>query len=428
MTEALLHYIWKFRLFDSGNFFTKTGEQIDVLHPGIHNPNSGPDFLQAKIRIGNKVWVGNVEIHLQAHEWYGHQHQQDNAYNNVVLHVVFNSSNEYVTAKNGAQIPCAELCNLIDKKLLHRYALLMNSAQAIPCASGIVDIDDFTIQHTLSNMAVERLEEKVATVLNRLENSNGDWELTAWKMIARYLSSGVNRDMMEAVVGNLNINILCKHQDKQLQIEAMMFGIAGLLEESFKDDYPLQLQREFKYLKRLHGLKQLEPGVFMWAKIRPANFPTIRLAQLAALVSTDVKFFARLMFCNTLRELEELFNVVVHPYWQNHYRFDETTDRSIGKIGKSTIHIIILNAIIPLLFAYGKYKGEEKYKTRALQMLESLKAEANTITKTFRSLGINATSALESQGMIQLKLNYCDKFKCLDCTIGNKILRKPSAT
>ena len=423
MTEALLHYIWKLRLFNADNLLTKSGEVIEIIHQGFHNHDSGPDFLNAKIRIGKNTWAGNVELHVNGNEWYQHKHQQDDAYNNVILHVVMESKEDFVTAKNAATIPCLELKGRINEQLLSRYEALMRAATSIPCANSIKQVDSFVIDNAIERNTIERLERKVNAIVDMLHASNGDWEHTAWQMIARYLGSGVNRDPMEQVVKQIPVSVLSKHADNALQIEAMVFGVSGLLKGDFADDYPRQLQKEFNYLKRFHSLNVLEPGVFRWAKIRPANFPTVRLAQLAAVMMSDVKIFSRLLKCESIKEIESLFLIKPNVYWQNHYRFDEVSEKGVGKIGATTIAIIAINAIVPLLFAYGKHKGEESFCDKAVSLLQSIDAEVNVITKTFGTFNIAAQSAFQSQGMVQLKQNYCNNFRCLDCGIGNAILK-----
>ncbi len=423
MTEALLHYLWKFRLFDAGNLETKSGEKIEIIHQGFHNHDSGPDFLNAKIRIGKNTWAGNVELHINGNEWHQHKHQMDDAYNNVILHVVLESKEDFVSANNSAKIPCLELKNQIDTQLLNRYETLMRAATAIPCANSIKQVDSFVIDSAIERCAIERLERKVNTIVALLDASNGDWEHVAWQMLARYLGSGVNRDAMENVMKQIPVPVLSKHADNALQIEAMVFGVSGLLKGDFSDDYPRQLQKEFNYLKRLHSLNVLESGVFRWAKIRPANFPTVRLAQLAAVMLKDVKIFSRLLTCNSIKEIENLFLIKPNVYWKNHYRFDEVSERGVRQIGETTIDIIAINAVVPLLFAYGKHKGEESFCDKAVALLQTIDAEINVVTKTFQSLNVVPQSAFQSQGLVQLKQHYCNNFRCLDCGIGNAILR-----
>lgn len=423
MTEALLQYIWKLRLFNAENLVTKSGEAVEVIHQGFHNHDSGPDFLNAKIRIGKNTWAGNVELHVNGNEWHQHKHQQDDAYNNVILHVVLESKEDFVTANNAAKIPCLELKGRIDAQLLSRYEALMRAATSIPCANSIGLVDSFVIDNVIERNTIERLERKVNAIVALLDASNGDWEHTAWQILARYLGSGVNRDAMENVVKQIPVSVLSKHADSALQIEAIVFGVSGLLKGNFADEYPRQLQKEFNYLKRLHSLNVLEQGVFRWAKIRPANFPTVRLAQLAAVMLSDVKIFSRMLKCNSLEEIKGLFLIKPNTYWRNHYRFDELAEQGVEKIGATTIDIIAINAIVPLLFAYGKHKGEESFCDKALALLQSINAEVNVITKTFQAFNISAQSAFQSQGLVQLKQNSCDNFLCLECGIGNAILR-----
>lgn len=422
MTESLLHYLWKFRLFNSNALFAKSGEEVEIINCGTHNHNSGPDFFNAKIKIGNKTWAGNVEIHTDGKEWYAHKHHLDAAYKNVVLHVVLEAEDLFFKCLENDTIPCLELKGRIDEKLLARYDYLMRSELPFPCAASLKNVDEFTQQNMLERVAIERLENKTKHIEAQLKTTNGDWEQVCWQTLARYLGSGIHGDALELTAANIPIKTIAKHSDNVLQIEAMIFGVAGMLNKSFANDYPNELKREFNYLKRLHSLPELNKEIFKWAKTRPANFPTIRLAQLAALAQNIQHIFSKLLkgdvqFINTF-----LSKLEVNSYWKNHFRFDEEAENKFSSIGKSTVQVITINAIVPLLFAYGKNTGNEILTEKALDILRQYKPEVNTTISLYKKYGMAAPNALFTQGILQLKSNYCDKKQCINCSIGNSIL------
>ncbi len=424
MTEALLQFIWKFQLFNASALQTVSGEPVQVIRQGVQNFNSGPDFLNAKIKIGNQVWAGNIELHVNGKDWLVHGHQHDAAYNNVVLHVTLETDSDFVQAANGAKIHCAALRTLLSEHLLSRYEELMSSTLPIPCANRIKSIDEFVFQTELEKRAVERLEQKVSRITDLLAQSKNDWEQVAWQMVARYLGGNINKEPMEAIFHHLPVSVMMKHADSLPQLEAMIFGVAGLLRGKFLDDYPQLLQREFNYLKRLHSLHEMESGVFRWAKVRPAGFPSVRLAQIAALCFRTPKLFSALLHCSAAGEVNELLACEVSAYWVNHYRFDEQSKKSVKRIGTTAIHSIVVNAIAPLLFAYGKHKGEEKFCDNAIYLLTQLPPESNHVIKVFEGLQLKPKDAFQSQGMIQLKNNYCNNFQCLNCSVGSAVLGK----
>lgn len=423
MTESLLHYLWKFRLFNQTRLNTKSDETVEIIHPGIHNHNSGPDFFNAKIKIGNKTWAGNVEIHFNGNEWYLHKHQFDAAYKNVVLHVVFQADNLYYECLENKTIPCLELKGRVDENLLSRYNFLMQNELPFPCAASLKNIEEFIQHNMLERAAVERLENKTKHIEDQLKATNGDWEQTCWQTVARYLGSGIHGDALELVARNIPITTIAKHSNNSLQIEAIVFGVAGMLNEVFADDYPNELKREFNYLKRLHSLPEMNKGIFKWAKTRPANFPTLRLAQLAALAQNMQHIFSKLLK-DDIQFLAGLLNKLeVNIYWKNHFRFDEEAENKFSSIGKNTLQIITINAIVPLLFAYGKNTGNEMLTEKAVDILRQSKPEINATISLFKKYGMAAPNALLTQGVLQLKNSYCNNKQCLNCSIGNSILK-----
>ncbi|MBX2902001.1 MAG: DUF2851 family protein [Chitinophagales bacterium] len=423
MTESLLHYLWKFRLFNNQGLQTKSGEPIEVLHPGIHNTNSGPDFFNAKIKIGNKTWAGNIEIHVDGKDWYTHRHHKDAAYKNVILHVVLHTSSTYVECLENTTIPCVELQNNIAQNLLAQYQNLMDNQLPFPCAASVANTNELIKKNMLERASIERLESKINHIERLLKNSNGNWEQVCWQLMARYLGSGIHGDALEQTATQIPLKIIAKHYGNTTQIEALIFGVAGLLQETFTDDYPILLKREFNYLKQLHQLPTLNAGIFKWAKTRPANFPTIRLAQLAALANAAQSLFSKLLESNIHFLTPFLHSLDVNTYWKTHFRFNEAAENKFTRIGKNTQQILAVNAVAPLLFAYGKNTGNELMVEKSLDILRQFPPEKNATTNLYKQYGFTAESALDTQGILQLNHTYCLPKKCLNCSIGNHIMQ-----
>jgi hypothetical protein len=423
MNEKLLHFIWKFRLFDQGNLMTTEGEPVDIVNPGMHNTNSGADFQQAKVRVGKTLWAGNVEIHIQSGDWFAHKHNADTAYNNVILHVVYEQKGNGAVMKNGETIPTLELKNRIRPELLSRYEELAKRQDWIPCARFFKDADEFVTRSFLDRLLVERLESKVAQVNALLAASENDWENVMFQMIARYLGASINKDAFYSLAKSLPVKVWAKYQYDTLQVEALVFGQAGFLSETFTDEYPNQLRKEYNYLKRLHQLQPMDKHLWKFLRLRPSNFPTLRLAQLAALMGKEVKLLSQILEAKDIKAIHRFFEVEVSEYWRTHYQFDKPSKKVDNHLGTAMKDILLINAVAPVLFAYGKYKGDEDYCDRAVQLLESCKPESNSIITGWKKLEMKPTNAFESQYLLQLKGEYCDKFRCLDCAIGYGVLR-----
>lgn len=417
MTERLLQYIWKFQYFNHSNLLTETGETLEVLHPGNLNHNQGPDFTAAKIRIGETIWAGNIEIHINTSNWNDHGHSQDANYKNVILHVVW-------THDAALALPCATfvLQHRVAKVLLGKYDELMNAHSYIPCQKNIGQVNAITWQSWKERLLVERLEQRTRFISELLQKSNNHWEEICWWLLARNFGTKVNSDSFEAIARSLPVKILAKHKGQLLQLEALLFGQAGLLEAAFAEDYPILLQKEYRFLKKKYNLERIKsPLAFL--RMRPYNFPTVRLAQLAMLVHQSQHFFSKIKACATVEAVKELLQVTANDYWHYHYRFDELSGFKKKKLGTQMTENILINTVIPLLFAYGYQQHEPAYKEKALQWLEAVKAEENSITNIFTSLHIENKAAFDSQALIQLKNEYCDKRRCLDCSVGNQLLK-----
>jgi hypothetical protein len=418
MTERLLQFIWQFSYFNKSNLTTIEGEPLLIILPGIINKNQGPDFSAAKIRIGNTTFFGTIELHLQTSGWEKHQHQSDKQYNNVILHVVFQHDKELNNA-----IPTLELQARISTLLLERYSFLMSTNATIPCSNNLAGIKELVWLSWKERLLAERLTRKSEHILQLLKENNFHWEETFWWLLARNFGSKINGEAFEVLARSIPINLLAKHKSSIHQIEALLFGQANLLNEDFEDDYPKLLQREYNFLKKKYNLRP-SPIPVLFLRMRPGNFPTIRLAQLAMLIQTATHLFSKILEADKIAGIKTLFTVAANDFWHYHYTFQQSSAFKKKTIGNDTIDNIIINSVIPMLFAYAIHHNEEKYKDKALRWLEEITPESNTITKEFVQLGLSNGSAYDSQALIELKNEYCLHKRCLDCAVGNNLLRE----
>ena len=416
MTERLLQYIWQFQYFNTTELTTTAGELIQIIFPGQYNTNQGPDFFDAKIRIGKTTWAGTVELHIKTSDWKKHNHQSDKNYNNVILHVVWEDDGMK------SDVSVLELKGRVSKILLQRYEELMSNSSFIPCEGSIHSVRQITWKSWKDRLLVERLlrKSKIADIC--LQQNNYHWEETFWWLLARNSGMKINAEAFEAIARSIPVNILAKHKSQIHQLEALLLGQAGLLEGKFTDDYPKLLQREYKFLKEKYRLKLIHQPVH-FLRMRPGNFPTIRLAQLAMLITESAHLFSKIKETAAVKDVVKWFDVTANDYWHYHYRFDEESGFKKKKLGAAMLNNIIINTVAPVLFAYGNYYDENKYKEKALKWLDETAAETNSITKGFQSLGIENKNAFDSQALIELKNEYCNKKRCLDCSIGNSILK-----
>ena len=417
MTERLLQYIWQFQYFNAKGLHTEEGESLQVIHPGKLNTNQGPDFTDAKIKIENTTWAGSIELHIHASDWKNHQHSNDIHYKNVILHVVWQPDADL-------ELPFSTLVlqDKVPKILLHQYDELMNADHFIPCEKNIHLVNELTWQSWKERLLIERLQAKTQEVFDHLEKNNNHWEETLWWLLAKNFGIKVNSIAFEKIAQSLPVNILAKHKDQVHQTEALLFGQAGLLDDQFEEAYPKLLQREYRFLKKKYKLQKIE-GSLVFLRMRPSNFPTIRLAQLAILVHKSSHLFSKIKEGSDLNHIKDLLQVTANDYWHYHYVFDGITAFKKKKLGSQMTGNILINTIIPLVFAYGHRHNENEFKDKALKWLEQVPAEKNLITKGFTSLQVMNKTAFDSQALVQLKNEYCNKRRCLDCRVGNKLLR-----
>jgi len=424
MTEAFLHYLWKFKLFNQLDIKTTEGEPLKVIHPGQHNTDAGPDFFNARLKIGTTQWAGNVEIHLESSDWHRHDHQHDKAYDNIILHVVY-EDDEPVTGTNSLPIPTLELKGKFNKSSWKNYESLIESDQWIPCEKKIQDVDSFTVYNWLDRLLAERLQQKTQAIVESLRFANNSWEECFYRMLAKNFGFKLNALPFEMLAKSLPMSYLGKHKNNLVQVEALQFGVAGMLEKDFKDEYPLQLQKEFRFLQKKFQLKPLEQHQWKFLRLRPANFPTLRLSQFAHLIHKSSHLFSQVIEGDSLKKVKAMFEVNASSYWNTHYVFDKSSKTKGEKdLGDTAIDNIIINTIIPFLFAYGVQRASEPHKERALKWMEQMKPESNAVIKKWQSLGLRSQHAGNAQALLQLKSVYCDKKNCLLCSIGNKLIQQ----
>ncbi|HMQ47927.1 MAG TPA: DUF2851 family protein [Saprospiraceae bacterium] len=423
MKENFLHYIWRLRLFDFSNLYSTCGTRIEVLHPGILNTHSGPDFTNARLQLDDTLWAGNVEIHLRSSDWIKHQHQLDKAYDNVILHVVL-EEDEPLYRNNGERLPCLELKRLISPGLVGKYLRLLHSEYWIPCQHQFHEVPAYTQTTWLERMGIERLEQKSSSLEATLETLNGNWEALLYQSLFRSLGAAINADAFEQLARHCPLNLLAKHRHSLFQMEALLFGQAGFLDGNFQDNYPQQLQKEYNFLKQKYQLQAMPEAAWHFMRLRPAGFPIIRIAEMAMLLSQTNHLFSKIMAAKNIQELENLFEVRLSNYWVHHYALDKTAAKKQKRLGKSAVHGMIINAVVPIIFLYGKRMGEHLIKEKALGLLEQLPPEDNHIIRKWQALGQAPETAFQSQALLHLKKAYCSEKRCLECAIGNRVLNR----
>lgn len=419
MTEELLQFIWKYRFFDK-TIYTIENEPVEVISAGLHNLNSGPDFFDARIRIAGTLWAGNVEMHLKTSDWHKHKHAADDAYRNVILHVVLEHDTPAPTVNNRT-LPTVVLP--VPESLKSGFEELVHSKLKIPCFNKVAAVDSFTKNMLFERLMIERIETKTNRILEVLKRNANNFEETFYRTVAAGFGFGTNAQAFEMLADSLPLTVLAKHKNDIFQLEALLFGQSGLLNQlEFEDEYALKLKKEYDFLQKKFSLKPLEKHVWKFSKLRPDNFPTIRIAQFAALIHKSSALFSKIREKISVEELGELFACEPSEYWHTHYTFGKTSAFKLKKLGESSVNSVVINAVIPTLYAFGTITSTDYLKQHALQLLEQIKAEKNSDTDLWKNLGFNMLHAGHSQAGIQLKKEYCAKGNCLHCAIGLKLL------
>ena len=430
ISEELLYFIWQFQYVANQPLITTDGEPVEVLHPGFRNGNAGPDFLNARLRIAGIDWVGTVEAHVRTSDWLVHRHQGDKAYDNVILHIVWHHDRA-VPRPDGTRLPTLELAPLTSDNLLNKYSSLTANTDVIPCAGQFRMVKPLRQTAMLDKALLERLERKATDVQLLYDATGQDWEETAYRLLAIHLGSKVNTDPMEQLTRTVPLRVLHKHRDNLTQLEALLFGTAGLLDDNPEtdappDEYRAVLHREHQFLATKYALtdRQLAAHVWKWGKLRPAGFPTMRLAQLARLIHQHGSLFSLLIGTADAPALLTLLQIMPSAYWQTHYRFGKAGAKVSASLGEATATSLLINVAVPLLAAYAKRKDQPDSLDRAIGLLEQLPAEDNRITRLWDTLGLGVKTAFDSQASIELYNNFCTPKRCLNCQIGMALVRE----
>lgn len=423
MKEDLLHFIWKYKKLQLQELLTSQGEQVRIVEVGTHNHLAGPDFFNSKVEIGGQLWAGNVEVHLNSSDWYAHHHEQDPNYNNVILHVVWEDDAQVFRSDN-SEIPTLPLKNFISVEVLDAYRRLFDKSRKsfINCENDIGDIADFTIQNWLERLYFERLERKSEEVTSLLEASTNDWEQVLFSMLLKNFGLNINGEAFLSLARTLDFSVVRKLQNNVLQLESVFFGLSHLLEEeTVLDAYHIQLKKEFNFQRHKFNLKSESVQKPEFFKLRPPNFPTIRLSQLANLYGTHHGLFHKIMQTSSLKDFYQLFDISASSYWEDHFTFGKTSKKSTKKMTKKFIDLLVINTVLPLKFCYAKFKGTDK-NAEIEAIGSAIKKEENSIAKNFRKHGLLVQNSRDSQAVLQLYKEYCTANRCLECAIGSQLL------
>ncbi len=424
MKEEFLHYLWKYSLYDQDRLFDNEKNKITVLDPGEYNRDSGPDFFNARILVDGTIWAGNIEIHIKSSHFDNHGHQNDAAFNSIILHVVA-VNDKRVFNSNGEEIPTAELS--FDPDIYDKYINLVNNPFIIACQTDIKSVDEILVRHWLNSLLIERLQAKTESILKIFSETGNDWEETFYRVLSRYFGFRVNTEPFEMLASSLPFKLIRKHSDNLFQIEALLFGTAGLLEpglfkEAVGDEYFRNLMKEYTILSAKYSLQPMHGWLWKFSRLRPSNFPTVRLSQLAAMLSITGGLFSKVLEAHDIAQVKDLLEVSASGYWDDHFVFGKKSRNYTKKTGTQAADILLINAVIPLIFVYGKSRDCQDIIEKALELIEGIAPEENIIITEWKEAGIIPDSAFYSQALIQLRNEYCKKRKCLQCRIGGKII------
>ena len=419
--EQLLHYVWKHKIFPLKELKTTTGQQVEVIDTGLANTDAGPGFFNAKLKLDGVLWIGNIEIHERSSDWFKHGHHADAGYNSVILHIASEIDTE-ISRSNGERIPQIQL--ICPEAVRTNYKELLETDSYPPCYRIIPSLPPFTAHSWMTALQMERFEQKATLLNERLKRCQGNWEDAFFITLARNFGFGLNGDAFETWAHRLPFRAVDKHRNDLFQIEAIFFGQAGILEDSDGDGYYLRLKKEYTYLQHKFGLIPMDASLWRFLRLRPANFPHIRIAQLACLYHRAYGLLSRIMETETLQGVRDILKGGTSEYWLTHYTFGGSSPSRQKSLSNTSLDLLIINTVVTFLYAYGLHKGNRVLCARAGSFLEELKAENNYITRMWEQCGMKASNAADSQALIQLKKEYCDKKKCLYCRIGYEYLKR----
>ena len=421
MKEAFLHYLWKFKKFDLTNLKTTNNQPIVIINVGQYLQLAGPDFFNAQVSIANQKWAGNVEIHLKSSDWYLHHHEKDTAYDNVILHVVWQHDTE-IFRKNNTEIPVLELKNYVSSETIKNYQVLLQPKSWIYCEKQMATIDTFILKNWQERLFFERLERKSKTIQQLLDEANQDWEVVLFCLLAKNFGLNTNGLAFMKIAQSIPFAVLRKESFDLQNLEALLLGSAGLLNDDKQDRYFNDLKLRFQYLMHKYQFDYNCNVSVSFFKHRPDNFPTIRLVQLAQLYHSQQQLFQTIINIDSAQKAYEVFNIAASDYWQTHYVFDKASPKKTKKLSQSFLDLMFINTIVPIQFTYAQTQGKS-ITDKNIAMLDGIAAENNAVIQKFASFGVTAISAFESQALLQLKSEYCDYGKCLSCAIGMELLK-----
>jgi hypothetical protein len=424
MKEDFLHYLWERKHIRHNDLFTTEGQPLQILDWGFYNDHDGPDFLNARVSIDGTTWAGNIEMHLRSSIWLEHGHGDDPRFENVILHVVL-EEDVPIRRRDGSRIACLELKKLIPPALIGKYLKLISLASWVPCQKHIHEAPEIIRRKLLETRLVERLEYKSRALREIAVQCKFDWELVLYRAMAENFGFKINAEAMRMLSERVSLKILRKHRGKRSEIEALLFGCAGLLNRVFTDDYPVQLQKQFHHFTGKYDLQPISENYWKWKQSRPANFPVVRISQFADFIENNPHLISTLTASETLKEIRECFKCAASPYFDTHYSFDRPSAKKRKTLGNASIDRILINTVLPFLFLYGKERELDRYPEKVLCFFEEIKAENNRITRNWEAIGMPHEHAGHSQALIQLKTRHCDSHLCLRCAVGNAILASP---
>jgi len=421
INEEFLYYLWQYKLFEVGNLTDNPGQKITILQSGKRNLFGGPDFFNAKIKIGDQVWAGNIELHVNASDWYRHLHQGDPFYDNVILHVVWNKDTE-IFDKHKVMIPCIELSRHTNASILNNYRdLIYNKPVFISCETHIREVDQIVLDHWRERLFIDRLEHKSERIEKLWKSNKGDWEQTLYMLLAKNFGLQANGEAFFQLAKTISWSIVKKERNELSSLEALYFGQTGLLKDAESDSYQNLLAEKYQFLSHKYQL-QGSPVLVQFGRLRPANFPTLRLAQFAALLNSRKSLFSKLISLDRVEDFYEFFNVKTAAFWLNHYTFQKEAAFIDKRLTKSFVDLLIINTLIPLKFVYFKQIGQENNE-HLFEIMDQIKSEKNNLIRAFKEIGIASNNAMHSQSLIQLKQYYCEQKRCLDCEVGNFLIK-----
>ena len=422
INENFLHFIWKFKLFDCSNLQATNQAEIQILQQGLHNHNAGPDFLNARIKIQDLVWCGDVEIHVNSSDWYLHQHQLDDNYATVILHVVYENNQEIVTSR-GEPLICLELKNRIPETYIEEYQTLYQSVSNLPCSYAIGNLSNMFWESYAERLLIEKLEIKMTSVRQIFLDANKNYQECFYQLLAYSLGLKINANTMLNLAKISPLLLLQKHGDNRLQTEAILYGQSGLLEQNHKSDYAKKLKNEYVFLAQKYKLRSMTPVQWKFFRLRPSSFPTLRISYLADFISNSSAIFEQLFNFKSVKSISFFFDLKVSDYWNSHYVFDKKSKTANKKMGKATLGLILINAILPFCFFYARQKSDHEMMMRVVDSYRELKYEDNKIIRYYIAAAVEVKTALKSQALIHLHQEYCIPRKCLNCRVFNQILK-----